>query len=115
MATKGRHVSGRRREIRQCQCVECRENPQSTTARVHAGLNRLVRALDERSRRQLAGLWATQLGRGGVQQMSRITGLSRTTILRGQRELADDTLLDPGRVRAAGGGRKRAEKNSRAC
>jgi hypothetical protein len=115
MVTRGRHISERRSEFRQCQCIECREDPQSTTARVHAGLNRLVRTLDERSRRQLAGLWATQLGRGGVQQMSRITGLSRTTILRGQRELADDTLLDSDRVRAVGGGRKRAEKNSRAC
>jgi hypothetical protein len=47
--------------------------------------------------------------------MSRITGLSRTTILRGQHELADDALLDSDRVRAAGGGRKRAEKNSRVC
>lgn len=115
MVTGKRHIPAKRRELRKCQCIECRDEPQSATARVHAGINRLVRALDERSRRQLAGLWATHLGRGGVQQVSRITGLSRTTILRGQRELADDTLLDFDRVRAAGCGRKRAEKNSRVC
>lgn len=97
--------------VRACQCSECRAEPTTATARVHAGINRLVQSLDERNRRQFVGLWATHLGRGGVQQMARITGLSRTTILRGQRELVDATVLAPGRVRAGGGGRKRAEKN----
>lgn len=101
--------------VRACQCVACREDPKSATARVHAGINRLVLTLDERNRRQFVGLWAAHLGRGGVQQMARITGLSRTTILRGQRELTDGATLASDRVRAAGGGRKRAEKNIRIC
>ena len=103
-------------DARICPCAVCREDPQSATARVHAGINRLVLTLDERNRRQFVGLWATHLGHGGVQQMARITGLSRTTILRGQRELAEAvSLASGGRIRAAGGGRKRAEKNTRAC
>jgi hypothetical protein len=103
-------------DVRTCPCPVCRDEPQSVTARVHAGINRLVPSLDERSRRQFVGLWATHLGRGGVQQIARITGLSRTTILRGQRELAGAvSLASGGRIRAAGGGRQRAEKNTKAC
>jgi hypothetical protein len=108
-------VAAKPSDVRACQCTECRAAPKSATAHVHAGINRLVQTLDERNRRQFVGLWATHLGRGGVQQMARITGLSRTTILRGQRELADAAAVAPGRVRAAGGGRKRAEKNIRTC
>jgi hypothetical protein len=38
----------------------------------------------------------------------RATGIAKTTILRGQRELESSQDLKPGRIRRAGGGRKRA-------
>jgi hypothetical protein len=66
--------------------------------------------LDERNRRRFAGLLASDRGHGGVSLLAQVTGLSRTTILRGQRELAAGTPPDPGRARRPGGGRPRLEK-----
>lgn len=66
--------------------------------------------LDERSRRLLAGLLARQFGRGGVQRVFEITGLSRSTVRRGLRESRLAQSSGSGRIRAPGGGRKRVEK-----
>jgi len=68
----------------------------------------LTPLFDERSLRLLAAAEATSLGHGGVSLVARITGLARSTILRGQRELADPANVTPGRVRRPGGGRKKA-------
>lgn len=68
----------------------------------------LFRHLDERQRRLVAAADAEQLGRGGVSAISRASQLSRPTIHKGLREL-QDRPLPPGRVRRAGGGRKRVE------
>jgi DNA-binding phage protein len=79
----------------------------------HRAINRVVASLDERRRRLFAGLLAQQAGHGGIARVARITGLSRTTVLRGLRELAAPP--DPsGRVRRPGGGRPRVEKKRRA-
>lgn len=69
--------------------------------------------LDERVRRQWAAAEADELGWGGVSAVAEATGLSRTTIGRGRRELAARTAgepepLIPGRVRRRGGGRRAA-------
>ena len=62
--------------------------------------------LNERQRRLLAAADAQMLGRGGIVTMSRVTGLSRTTLHKGLKELkGDEVPLE--RVRKAGGGRKR--------
>jgi Rhodopirellula transposase DDE domain len=66
--------------------------------------------LTERLRRQWAACEAQALGRGGVTTVSQATGLSRTTIWAGLKELrrrADhpEEALSPERVRAPGGGR----------
>src|SRR3954470_14471223 len=65
--------------------------------------------LDERSRRRFAAAEARAAGRGGVSAVSRITGLARSTIMRGLAELAGAAhgCAAPGRVRRPGGGRKR--------
>jgi hypothetical protein len=68
-------------------------------------------ALDEKSRRRFAGLWAAQLGWGGIQRIVSITGLSRPTIARGQREVEREGEKPTRRVRRRGGGRQRVEKN----
>lgn len=96
-----------------CTCSDCHLHPKSPVAKLHRSINRVVAALDERSRRRLVGLLATQQGWGGVQQMARITGMSRTTILRGQREIERAPGSRRQRIRHRGGGRQRVEKNNR--
>ena len=45
--------------------------------------------LNERTRRLWAGTEAVAFGRGGIAAVMRVTGLSRNTIVRGIREMAD--------------------------
>ncbi len=61
--------------------------------------------LNERQRRILVAAEARAYGRGGVQTIAMITGISRPTIYRGLAELGDHS--SPERVRKAGGGRKK--------
>lgn len=69
--------------------------------------------LDERSRRRFAAAEAKAAGRGGVTAVSRITGMARSTVIRGLAELAvgcgDDAVanLSSSRIRRPGGGRKK--------
>jgi Rhodopirellula transposase DDE domain len=63
--------------------------------------------LDERQRRLLAAAAARTLGRGGITLVARATGMSRQTVYDGLADLDDATGLPAGRVRRAGGGRKR--------
>ena len=62
--------------------------------------------LDERVRRRFAAAEAKAAGRGGLLAVSRITGMARSTILRGLAELGAPGDA-PGRVRRPGGGRKK--------
>jgi len=64
--------------------------------------------LDERGRRVWAAAEANSLPRGGVSLVAQATGLSRSTIHAGMRELkaGREKPLAPGRIRRAGGGRK---------
>ena len=62
--------------------------------------------LDERQRRLVLGLEATELGRGGVKAIASATGVHPDTIARGVREVAGQIEVTP-RVRASGGGRKK--------
>ncbi len=63
--------------------------------------------LDERSWRLAAAAEAESVGTGGISLVSRATGLARTTIRRGLKQLKSGEQLDPGRVRRSGSGRKR--------
>jgi hypothetical protein len=92
-----------------CGCPACQQHPRGATARQHRLLNRLVRSVDERTRRLLAGLFALRRGKGGISLMARVTGLSRPTVRKGLSELRRGVSLPPGRVRRPGGGRKPAE------
>lgn len=95
-----------------CACSDCRRHPRSPIAQLHVGINRVAATLDEKSRRCFVGLLATQQGWGGVRRMSQITGLSRTTILRGQREVERTTGSRRQQIRRRGGGRPTVEKNT---
>ena len=61
--------------------------------------------LDERGRRLFAAAEVRAVGRGGLAVVSKITGLARSTINRGKKDL-DAQPLAKGRVRRAGGGRR---------
>lgn len=97
-----------------CPCEMCRQHPYSTVAEHHRAINRVLATLDEKNRRRFVGLLALQWGRGGIQRLIEITGLSRNTIVRGRMELQRPRRAPTtARVRQAGAGRKRVEKNSR--
>jgi transposase len=67
----------------------------------------LAPTFNERTMRLFAAAEANAIGYGGVSRLARITGLSRPTIEKGQRELREPCVLSPERVRRAGGGRKK--------
>ena len=75
-------------------------------------LAELLPRLNERDRRLALGAEARSWGHGGIEEVHRATGMARSTIKQGIRDL--DTGADPdmvGRVRTRGGGRKRIEES----
>src|SRR4029077_6796356 len=62
--------------------------------------------LDERGRRLFAAVEVRPAGRGGLAVVSKITGLARSTINRGE-HILDADPFPKGRFRSAGGGRWR--------
>lgn len=64
-------------------------------------------ALNERARRLWAATEAMALGHGGVATVVQATGISRSTISRGLKELKGSAAVEPQRTRRRGGGRKR--------
>lgn len=68
--------------------------------------------LDERQRRLFAGLESFKYGHGGDTLLAGLLGLDPDTVARGRRELLSGEVQH-GRIRAAGGGRPRAEKKPR--
>jgi hypothetical protein len=101
------------RSVYCCSCPACRTQPDSPIAHEHSAINHLLATLDEKARRQVAGLLALQQGQGGITRIAHITGLSRTTIRRGQQELQAPLPAQAGRIRHSGGGRKSIEKKIR--
>jgi hypothetical protein len=67
----------------------------------------LLPVLDEQGRRRFAAAEAHALGRGGVSAVSRITGIARSTINRGVKQIKAKSHAGAGRVRKPGGGRKK--------
>jgi len=63
-----------------------------------------------RGRRLFAAAEVRSVGRGGLAIVSKITGLARSTINRGEKDL-DGRPLPKERVRRAGGGRRALCKN----
>src|SRR5438270_6483831 len=83
----------------------------STIERIRRKFDALGPVMDERMRRQWAAAEAAELGWGGVSAVADATGLSRTTVTAGLRELREraehpDAPL-PARIRRPGGGPKR--------
>ncbi len=61
--------------------------------------------LDERRRRLFAAGEVGAAGRGGLEAVAKITGIARSTLGRGLKQL-DAAPFPPGRVRQPGGGRR---------
>jgi len=72
-----------------------------------ARYRKLLPRLDERSRRLVAAADCAALGRGGISQVARASGLSRPTLYQGVGEL-EGREQNLGRIRRPGGGRKSA-------
>ncbi len=69
---------------------------------------RVAGTLDERGRRAVAASEARARGWGGISAVARATGLSRTVIAWGIKEMRGTVpVAAPGRIRRPGGGRKR--------
>jgi hypothetical protein len=78
----------------------------STEEALRAKFEAFAPTLDERSRRLWAAAEARALGYGGQSLVAKATGLARSTIFLGLRELAAGTPDLGGRLRRAGGGAK---------
>jgi len=81
---------------------------------VRTKYERLRSVMDERARRWWAGSEALAYGRGGVSLVSDATGLSRSTVARGKREIVgepEEREAGGSRIRRRGGGRKRVTEN----
>ena len=87
---------------------------------VRARYRQIKGSLNERAKRLFAASEVMALGRGGIAVVSRATGIARSTIGQGLKELkaievGQEPLELKGRVRRPGGGRKKAtEKDIRA-
>lgn len=64
--------------------------------------------LDEKTKRLYAAAESKILGHGGIAIVSQATGISRTTISTGLKELNNGSAVDKNRIRQKGGGRKKA-------
>ena len=85
-------------------------------ARIQTKYRSLKPEMDERMRRQWAAVEARDVGWGGVTAVAEATGLSRTTITTGLRELTlpeEERVLEADRVRRPGGGRKSLTESDR--
>jgi transposase len=77
-------------------------------AAISARYKAIKGSLDERARRLIAAAESQAIGRGGISAVSKATGMSRPVIQQGVAELLAPSVLEAGRIRRQGGGRKKA-------
>ena len=76
-------------------------------------LRKLLLTMNESQTRWILGREALLRGRGGLKEVHELTGVSRTTILKGMKDIAGKKPLKPSSgVRKTGGGRKDFEYNN---
>lgn len=78
--------------------------------RIRVKYEALSPSLTERGRRLWCATEAMDIGWGGIALVSRATGVSKITIWRGTQELKSGEVLEQGRIRRTGGGRKKVVK-----
>jgi len=62
---------------------------------------------NEVQRRRLAGVRAIEIGRGGLLQVCKLTGMSHHTVIKGMKEVRNTKKQQTTRLRKEGGGRKK--------
>jgi len=62
---------------------------------------------NEVQRRRLAGVKAIEIGRGGLLQVCKLTGMSHHTVIKGMKEVRNTKKQQTTRLRKEGGGRKK--------
>jgi len=70
----------------------------------------ILNQLNECQSRWYVAREAISFGRGGIKLMNKITRMSRTTIIKGIKEIKGDSLSLDHRIRMEGGGRKKLEE-----
>ena len=89
--------------------------PVTQTVAIAKSWLKFFNTLNESQRRWAAAVKAAEIGYGGISQLARSTGLSRTTITQGIRELKKKKLTaKSSHVRSKGGGRKPITENNKA-
>ena len=79
-------------------------------ATIHRKFAAVLMDFDERGTRRWAAAEAMAIGRGGITVVAAATGLARSTIQNGIKELKSPQTLGPHRQRRPGGGRKSRER-----
>ena len=69
-------------------------------------IQKMLPLLDEKQRRLYLAAESESMGHGGLQAIHELTGISKTTIIKGKYELKNGCKNDDGRIRRNGGGRK---------
>jgi hypothetical protein len=82
---------------------------QRDVASLKMRIDLMMPTLNEYQRRRYLSAEAKAIGRGGISLVSRLSGVSRPTLTEGVKELdkPGEEILEQGRSRKAGGGRKR--------
>lgn len=75
-------------------------------------MQRFYRSLNEKDRRAYAAVETLKLGYGGSSYITRVLGCDHKTIKHGLHDLQEPSPLSSGRVRQAGGGRKKKSTSS---
>lgn len=92
-----------------CQCSRCQCSEDHPDKEHHRQMNLFMRRLNRDQQRWYAALEANRIGRGGVQQVSLITGLNVSTIWHGRKELAASLPEKPKNIPRGPIGRPLAE------
>lgn len=80
---------------------------------VKSKYERIMLHLDERSKRIWCANEAISIGWGGVSAVAKATGISRTTIIAGIKEITGKKENPDNRIRRTGGGRKKKSETNR--
>lgn len=80
---------------------------QALIAQVKQRHELMIAHLSEKDKRLLVASEAITIGRGGDTIVSKATGISRVTISKGRKEIANESGKNVNRIRKTGGGRKR--------
>lgn len=77
----------KQRIVNHCQCPICLSGRDHPDKELHKQINLLMSIMNAKQRRWFAAFEASKIARGGIAQLSKISGLDRKTIRRGIQEI----------------------------